>query len=191
MKKLIGILGLAALMAGVAYAPAQAQSLYVEGSAGITTQDQLDWGGGTYDLDDGWNAGVAVGRSNVWTNWDAEVEFSYNEMEYSCCNPNNTNEYRLMANATYNFAAGGFTPYVGGGLGAAWVTYENASGSYEREATVIAYQLIGGVRVPVGERWALFGEYRYQDTFEDPEDAGLEWEHQGHNFAFGARVNLH
>jgi opacity protein-like surface antigen len=128
-----------------------------------------------------------VGR-DIWTNWDAEVELSYNEMEYTCCNPNNTHEYRLMANATRNFSMGGFTPYLGGGLGAAWVTYE--AGGFEAEDTVAAYQLIGGARVPIGDRWGIFGEYRYQGTFGDAEDGGLEWEHNGHNFTFGARVNL-
>lgn len=186
MKKLLGAAGMAALMVGLPFGSASAEGLYIEGSAGITTQDELDWGGGTFDMDDGWNAAFSVGKS-VWTNWDLEAEFSYDEMEYSCCNPNNTQEYRLMANMTYNFAVGGFTPYVGGGLGAAWVTYE---GVFEAEDTVAAYQLIGGARVPLGERWSLFGEYRYQDTFEDAEDGGLEWEHSGHNFAFGARVNL-
>ncbi|MGD9979235.1 MAG: outer membrane protein [Hyphomonadaceae bacterium] len=188
MKKLLSIAGLAALAAAMLTVPAQAQGYYLEGSAGITTQDELGWGGGTYEMDDGWNAGVAVGRQ-MWTNWDVEAEFSYDEMEYSCCNPNNTHEYRLMANATYNFAVAGFTPYLGAGLGAAWVTYETGGG-FEADSTVGAYQLIGGVRVPVGQRWSIFGEYRYQDLFSDAEDGALEWEHKGHNFAFGARVNL-
>lgn len=177
---------MAALMAGLPFNAAQAD-VYLEGSAGVTTQDQLEWGGGDYDMDNGWNAAVAVGTS-VWGHWDAEAEFSYDEMEYSCCNPNNTHEYRLMGNLTYNFAVGGLTPYLGAGVGAAWVTYE--AGSFEAEGTVAAYQLIGGVRVPLGDAWSLFGEYRYQDTLEDPEDDGLEWEHSGHNFAFGARINL-
>jgi opacity protein-like surface antigen len=125
--------------------PAQAQSYYIEAGGGVTTQDELDWGGGTFEMDDGHNFGVAVGR-DMWTNWDAEVELSYNEMEYTCCNPNNTHEYRLMANATRNFSMGGFTPYLGGGLGAAWVTYETGGG-FEAEDTVAAYQLVGGARV--------------------------------------------
>jgi OmpA-OmpF porin, OOP family len=186
MKKLLGIASAAALLAGLPFSAAQADT-YVEGSAGITTQDELDWGGFAYDMDDGYNVGFAIGRS-MWTNWDVEAEFSYDEMEYACCNPNNTHEYRLMGNATYNFSVGGFTPYVGGGVGAAFVTYENSAS--ESEATVAAYQLIGGVRVPLGDTWSLFGEYRYQGTLEDPEDTGLEWEHNGHNWAFGARLNL-
>jgi opacity protein-like surface antigen len=186
MKKLLGIASVAALMVGLSVAPAQAQN-YIEGSAGVTTQDSLEWGGADYDMDDGWNAAISVGRS-MWTNWDVEAEFSYDEMEYSCCNPNNTHEYRLMANATYNFTTGGFVPYLGGGVGASWVTYE--AGGFEAEGTVIAYQLIGGIRVPVGPAWSIFGEYRYQDTFEDAEDSGLEWEHAGNNFAIGARFNL-
>ncbi len=169
---------------------AQAQ-MYVEGSVGVTTQDELDWNSGTYEVDDGWNAALALGHT-MWTNWDVEAEFSYDEMEYSCCNPNNTHEYRLMVNATRNFTLGGLTPYLGAGLGAAWVTYENHGVSpYEYEATEAAYQLIGGVRVPLGDQWSLFGEYRYQDLFGEAEGDGGEWEHSGHNFAFGARMNLH
>lgn len=187
MKKLFGIVSLAALMAGAAFAPAQAQ-MYVEGSAGLTTQDALEWNGTDYDVDDGWNAAVSVGKT-MWTNWDVEAEFSYDEMEYSCCNPNNTNEYRLMVNATRNFTLGGFTPYAGAGLGAAWVNYEN-SGGYEYEATEAAYQLIGGVRVPLGDTWSIFGEYRYQDLFSNAEGDGGEWEHSGHNWAFGVRMGL-
>lgn len=188
-KKLLGIASMAALMVGLPFGSANAEGLYIEGSVGITTQDELEWFGSPFDMDDGWNAAVSVGKS-VWTNWDLEAEFSYDEMEYSCCNPNNTHEYRLMANMTYNFAVGGFTPYVGGGIGAAWVTYDPSGGS-ESDDTVAAYQLIGGIRVPLGQTWSLFGEYRYQDLFEDAEDGALEWEHSGHNFAFGARVNLH
>ncbi len=187
MKKLIGIVGLAAATAGLAFAPAQAQT-YVEGSAGVTTQDSLDWNGTSYDMDDGWNAAVSVGKT-LWTNWDVEAEFSYDEMEYSCCNPNNTHEYRLMANATRNFSVGGVTPYVGAGLGLAWVTYENVSYEYEGDAQA-AYQLIGGVRFPIGDRFSLFGEYRYQGLFEDASGDGGEWDQSGHNFAVGARLNL-
>lgn len=184
MKKLAWAAGAAALFAGMAAAPAQAQNWYVEGSAGITTQDSLDWGGGSYDMDNGWNAAVSVGTS-MWSNWDLEGELSYDRMEYSCCNPNNTHEYRLMANLTRNFAMGGFTPYVGAGLGLARVTYEPSN----LQDTVAAYQLIGGLRVPLGSNWGIYGEYRYQNTFSDPKD-GLEWEHHGNNFAFGVRMNM-
>lgn len=187
MKKLLGIAGLAAAVAGAAIAPAQAQ-IYVEGSAGVTTQDSLSWNGFNYDMDDGWNAAIAVGKT-MWTNWDVEAEFSYDKMEYSCCAPNNTHAYRLMANATRNFTLGGVTPYVGGGLGVAQVTYENVSYDSSGDAQ-LAYQFIGGVRVPIGSQWSLFGEYRYQGLFEDASGDGTEWEHNGHNLALGARLNL-
>lgn len=79
MKKLLGFASAAALIAGLPLSASQA-GVYVEGSAGVTTQDDLEWGGSTYDMDDGWNAGVAIGTS-MWTNWDVEAEFSYNESE--------------------------------------------------------------------------------------------------------------
>lgn len=139
-------------------------------------------------MDQGWNAAISAGTT-MWSNWDVEAEFSYDKMEYSCCNPNNTHEYRVMLNATRNFDMGGpITPYIGAGIGGAWVTYENSSS--ESNGTVAAYQLIAGARWALGDQWSLFGEYRYQANFSDPEDSGLEWEHQGNNLALGVRLNL-
>src|SRR5262245_11790475 len=145
MKKLLGIAGVAALMFG-ASGVAQAGT-YVEGSAGVTMIDSLDWNSSSYDMDNGWNAAVAVGSDSLLSGWNVEAEFSYDKMEYSCCNPNNTHEYRLMGNITHDFSMGGFTPYLGAGLGLAWVTYEYSGGESEGDAQA-AYQLIGGVRVP-------------------------------------------
>jgi OOP family OmpA-OmpF porin len=187
MRKLLRIAAATAALVGMSTGAANAQ-LYLEASAGVTTKDSLEWKGSDYDMDDGWNAAVAVGTT-MWTNWDVEAEFSYDEMEYSCCTPNNTHEYRLMANATRNCALGGFTPYVGGGIGAAWVTYEYGGGESEADVTA-AYQLIGGLRVPLGDRFSIYGEYRYQDLFADAEGDGDEWEHSGNNFALGARMTL-
>jgi opacity protein-like surface antigen len=190
MRKLLGLVGVATLIAGAPTGVAHAQGMFVEGSAGITTQDHLKWGGGTYSMDQGWNASAAIGQS-FWTNWDGEAEFSYDKMEYSCCNPNNTHEYRLMANLTRNFQlAPSWTVYAGGGVGAAWVKYENHSVGYTRSDTVPAWQAIGGVRWAVSPQWSLFGEYRYQDNISNPKDQGLEWEHKANNFALGVRMAL-
>lgn len=185
MKKLLGLVSLAALMTGLSFNSAQAQTWYVEGQVGVTNIEELDWQGGAFDMDDGENYGVAFGRS-MWGAWDAELEWSYDRMDYACCSPNNTHEYRLMANLTRNFALGPVTPYLGGGLGAAWVTYEPS----DVQDTVLAYQLIGGVRLPLGDRFAIFGEYRYHDLFEEADDGGITWDHAGHDFTFGVRLNL-
>jgi len=186
-NKLLGIASVAALMFG-ASGVANAHT-YVEGSAGVTMIDSLDWNNSSYDMDNGWNAAVSVGTDSWLSGWDVEAEFSYDKMEYSCCNPNNTHEYRLMGNVTHDFAMGGFTPYLGAGLGLAWVTYDYGSGTSEGDAQA-AYQLIGGVRVPLSDNFSLFGEYRYQGLFDDAQGDGDTWEHAGHNFAFGARYNL-
>jgi opacity protein-like surface antigen len=188
MRKLLSAAGLAALAFGLSGGAAQAQDFYLEGSVGATFAGELEWNGDDYETDTGWNAAVAAGMG-FGGNWEGEVELSYDRVEYSCCTPNNTREYRLMANVLYNIDAGGVTPYFGGGLGVAWVTYE-ASGAYEDDATVAAYQLIGGVRVPLGDNFSLFGEYRWQDTFENAEGDIDNWEHSGHNLAVGARVKL-
>lgn len=196
MKKLFGLASLASVIAAAAFAPteANAQQFYVEGAYGLVTNDKLDWNGWSYKMDDGDSWSLAAGV-RLWSKVDVELEYSYNEMEYSCCTPNNTNETRLMANATYNFRLGPVEPYAGAGLGFSWVTYESV-GSYKSEADAeFAYQLIGGVRVPIGERWGVFGEYRYQALFDDakgePTMGTVDvWEHEGHNFLFGVRFNI-
>jgi opacity protein-like surface antigen len=186
MKKLAATFSAAALIAGLSAAPAHAHNWYVEGSLGLTTQNNLDWGGASYKMDNGWDGALAVGAS-VTPDWDLAAQFSFDRMAYSCCSPNNTHEYRLMANLTRNFTLGGFTPYVGAGLGMSDVTYHNATSHYTRSDTVGAYQVIAGVRAPVGPKWSVFGEYRYQDTFSDPKSKGLVWQDHSNNFAVGVR----
>ncbi len=182
MKKLLAAAALAVTMGS---GPALAEGMYFEGFAGFTFTDELDWGGGTYDMDTGWNAGGAIGGT-LWGNWEGEFEISYNRMDYSGYS-SDTHEYRFMGNLLYNIATeGNWDPYLGGGLGLASVTYDPG----DTNDSVAAWQLIAGLRVAVSERWSLFGEYRFQDTFSDPEDSGLEWEHSGSNVSFGARVNL-
>ena len=184
MKKLVATVGAAALMAGLSVAPAHAHNWYVEGSLGLTTQSKLDWGSSSYKMDNGWDGAVSVG-TGLGPDWDLAAQFSYDRMTYSCCSPNNTHEYRLMANLTRNFNVGGFTPYVGAGLGFADVTYHNTS--YNRSDTVGAYQIIAGLRAPIAPNWSVFGEYRYQNTFSDPKSKGLDWQDHSNNFALGVR----
>jgi opacity protein-like surface antigen len=74
--------------------------------------------------------------------------------------------YSLMANAWYDFhdvSLGGFTPYVGGGIGVAEVQMGGYLGHpiFEKNETVFAWQVGAGVSMPVADNLALFVDYRY------------------------------
>ena len=186
MNKRLGALAVAGCMAALPVA-ASAQDWFVEGSAGAVANDTLKWGGSSYKTQTGFSGAVAVGRA-INSDWDVAGQVSYDRMVYSCCTSNDTHEYRLMADVTRNFRLGPTAPYIGAGVGIANVTYH--SSSYDRSNTVGAYQIIGGLRVPVSPALSLFGEYRYQNTFTNPSSHGLTWQQHGNNFAVGIRWKM-
>lgn len=76
--------------------------------------------------------------------------------------------YSLMANAWYDFhdlsLPGGFTPYIGGGVGGAQVKIGGKLNSiklYEKNQFVFAWQIGAGASVPVTDDLKLFVDYRY------------------------------
>jgi opacity protein-like surface antigen len=74
--------------------------------------------------------------------------------------------YSVMANAWYDFhdvSLGGFTPYVGGGIGFAEVQLSGQIGHpiFESNDIVFAWQVGAGVSMPVADNVSLFADYRY------------------------------
>lgn len=66
-------------------------------------------------------------------------------------------------------AFGGVTPYVGAGVGLARadITLQEGAIASEVEATGAAASVVAGASVPLGDNWAVFGEY--EGTFTDLE----------------------
>lgn len=62
MNKVLWTVGAAAVLAGLSVAPAQTQNWYVEGAAGIETQNSLDWEHTSYHMDNGPSYALAVGH---------------------------------------------------------------------------------------------------------------------------------
>ena len=175
------------LAAGAITGAAQAQT-YVEGSIGLSAYPDLDWRGLDYEIDQGSAWGLAIGRHFTPT-FSAELEFTHNKGEYTCCNPNNVNADAFMVNGYYRFMPGStFRPYVGGGLGLVTVGYENVA-PYEREDQVFGWQVIGGGEFAVNPNVSLFGEYRFQSA-TGAEDPPTYWDYQSHVFSLGARYTF-
>lgn len=104
----------------------------------------------------------------------------------------------LMANLYYDFAMGGFTPYVGAGVGAAFVDVDyspSGVGIVSDDDTVFAYQVLAGASFDLTENWAIFGQYRYrasEDVSTDVSlfDATLDVENRSSLFEAGVRLRF-
>lgn len=104
-----------------------------------------------------------------------------------------------MANLYYDFNAwSGFTPYVGGGIGAGFVNVDYSPSDVQivdDDATVLAYQVIAGASYDVSDRIELFAQYRYRAT-EDVEtevslfDADLDIENRASVLEAGMRFSF-
>lgn len=185
MKRLIIAAGF--LAASSITTAAQAQT-YVEGTIGLTTYPDLEWGSSDYEVDQGTAWGVALGRHFTPT-MSGELEFTHTYGEYTGFSPNNVTSDALMANGYYRFMPGSrFRPYVGAGVGIVTVGYENVA-PYEREDQVLGWQVIAGGEVAVSTHVSLFGEYRFQSA-TGAEDPPTEWDYQSNVFSLGARYTF-
>lgn len=93
-------------------------------------------------------------------------------------------------------------PYVGVGLGAAYVTLRDVRGSAggipftlaSDSDMVLAYQALGGVAYPITDQIIVEMEYRFL-TMTDPEftdslGASIDVENDSHHFEIGLRLNF-
>jgi len=80
--------------------------------------------------------------------------------------------HTLFANLYYDFETGSaFTPYVGGGIGAAWnytkskgtVIATGASQDYDRDTLGLAWNIGAGCAYSMSDNWKLTAGYRYVD----------------------------
>ena len=175
MRKLLSATAAAALLT----VPAHAEDFYAKLFGGVGfEQDQdftglisgVDTGAGTLETDTGYVVGGAVGY-NVIDNFAIEAEIAYraNEIEGGFVNgtafaiDDDLESLSFMGNVVYTapeFA--GFTPYIGGGAGAARIGFSEAG---ERDY-VFAYQGFAGVSYPITQIVSAGVEYRYFATEE-------------------------
>lgn len=141
-----------------------------------------------FDTDIGWLAGVAVGASFT-DNLRGEVELSTGSLgltdvtitgnvdpadddTYAVTDGSASTTY-LLANLWFDIETGsGFTPYLGGGIGAAYVSAEGGLpvGDVDLSGWGLAYQVGAGVKVDVADNIALDLGYRWKAVV----DAELE-----------------
>jgi len=133
--------------------------------------DAYGWG---YDVttDPGYALGITVG-TKLFDALRLEVELSgthngINELDseyYGDYSPfdGSVNALYLLGNAWYDFdVGGGFTPYLGGGVGVAGVTVDLADWDWKFDGTGFAYQLGAGVKFDVSDSIAVDVGYRFK-----------------------------
>lgn len=107
------------------------------------------------------------------------------------------NKYSLMGNVYYDFLnCSSWTPYVGAGLGYAWVKAKNFDDGKDLDKSVynLAWQAMAGVAYKVNTNWTLDAGYRYADlgrvrkNYGDNDTAKLTL--REHQILFGARYTF-
>lgn len=175
------VAGLAVTAGGAAAQGLAGQSFYVKGFGGLTipqdddfdlnerdTDAEVDTG---FDFDNGYTLGIAGGWSFT-PNIAFELEYAYRNADASLkgldSGSKQTESNAWMANAVYNFTQHGpngqWQPYVGGGLGAADLNYEEiddlAGGDFDSDYN-FAYQVFGGVGYMLNPNMMISGEARF------------------------------
>lgn len=106
----------------------------------------------------------------------------------------------FMANILYDFRADHkWTPYIGAGLGVARVTadFAGAGGTIDGEATLLAFQFIGGLSYDISPSATLFADLRYFRT-QDSEftltaplgNSAVAFQYDGYTLGAGLRFEF-
>ncbi len=165
------------------------------GVSHVTLQDATftdSTGSAEAEFDGGYGIMAALGyRFN--NNFRAEGEISYRHNDVDNVDgtqfSGDAKSWAFMANGYYDFVTGGsIQPYLGAGFGVAHEKIKGDGTAFFADGTdtVLAYQAIAGVAVPVASDTSVGFEYRYFGT-QDPEDDGVETEYGTHNI--GVRLN--
>lgn len=212
MKKTIFAASAAIALMGAM--PAAAADWYAQVNAGMSVDTQADAtatvgsasASADGDLDNGFVVGAAAGAHlGNGLRLEGEALYSSNDLggiDELDVDDVEVNHMGLFANVLYDFQMdGGFTPYIGAGVGFGSITFDVDGDSIHDEGT--AWQIKAGVSYPVNDTLTLDVGYRYlnmasfEETFEDVEidedttaDIGLEFEPTAHILTVGARFKL-
>ncbi|MCF8531922.1 MAG: OmpA family protein, partial [Reyranella sp.] len=163
MKKALMIAAVLAVGPAVAHAEeayVPYEGFYIGAGGGATWALSSNPGVTTYT---GWLAGGKIGYDFIGPRVDLEV--GYGEIGNNVFFPGSavsgrTGQLNVMGNVYYDFMAQErFNPYVGAGLGVAFVDSNSSLGS-----TVFAWQAMAGVKYNIDSSWSVGLEGRYMGT---------------------------
>lgn len=212
MRKVL-LSGVTAAALAVSPAIAAANEFYVSLFAGFSqldsSDDDFDFGGGGgvgFEDEGGLIFGGAAGME-VFPNLRGEVEISFQQFDdldnvYSCCAGDfdfgtSIEALYFLSNLWYDIQVHEFVrPYVGGGIGGAWVEARSsdiAGGGPEDEDVVFAWQLGAGVRVPVMSNVDFDVGYRFKSLvgleLDNVAGSGAAWD-DGNLYSHSATASI-
>lgn len=141
--------------------------------------------------------GAAVGYDFGMGRIEGEIGYSMHDLEASgasVASGGDIDILSLLINGFYDIETKSpVTPYVGGGVGVAFIDIEDVSVSgiviENKNDKVFAYQLGAGIGYAVTDSVTLDFGYRYFAA-SDPDFDGTEAEVSSHNFTVGARFSF-
>ena len=149
----------------------------------------------------GYLVGGAIGM-RFTKNWRAEGELAYrryalDHVTYTTSTTLNgyADAVSLMGNLWYDVPHGGqWTPYVGGGAGVAYATYDNTKSGFKASDTGLIFQLGAGVNWMMTDNISVDVGYRFRGimdlTFSDSTARYTGNNYYGHNVIAGVTVGF-
>jgi opacity protein-like surface antigen len=171
---------------------------YLRGDIGYVINRTPDWSSLDFtpeqSLDDAWVIGLGLGvRANDWLRFDITGDYR-TQADYDV--GGFTSDYEaatLLANVYVDLGTwNGFTPYVGAGVGAGYVSITDVAflGTDIGEASGwgVAWALMAGVAVAVSPNWQVDLGYRYLSIESASLGNGLpDLDQSAHEIRIGAR----
>lgn len=185
-----------------------ADGVYISGNIGLAVLNDADLTSSTvpgvvveteYDIElNVYGAmGFVVGQSRI----ELELGYSVNDIDkvktvgVSVSGNGEVSALSGLFNVFYDIKTdSAITPYIGGGIGAAYIEMDELSVSGvtipdSADDTVFAYQVGGGISYVINNEMTADLGYRYFAT-DDPEFNGVEAEYSSHNVTIGIRFGL-
>ena len=209
MRLSLGLVSAAAILVAGSAAHADRVGPYLSAFGGYVIQPDLDFEDpaatvSELSTDDGWAAGGAMGYDFGRFRVEAEVSYRDNDAEGIDARTasGDLSSLALMLNALYDFEnSSRFTPYVGVGIGAAWLYTDKIRqtnplnpASTTDDDVQFAYQGIVGVKAAITTGLSLFVDYRYFATLDPSYDSNMfgtvDSEYAAHNIMAGLTYNF-
>lgn len=187
----LSLVAITTLLAATSGANAQSFYFGVQGGLNFAHDGEFDGTGLDLAFDTGYAFGVFAGYDmGNQIRLEGELTYRANDMDNLAGIPviGEMTSTAFMANVYYDVTTGGtWTPYIGGGLGGASVTFDSAVSVSE---TVLAYQFIAGVGYSLTPTLVVAFDYRYfgvdTPTFTGP----FEQEYSNSTLMLGIRSSF-
>lgn len=205
MKKKVVIIACCLILGGTSVATAE-QGYYFGFMMGINSLSDSDVAApgvsGEIEYDEGFSGGAFWGYDLGTLRAEAEIRYRAADIDkfknggVTLSGSGDFNALSYMVNGYYDFEnQSPWTPYLGVGIGAATVEYDDLSvagfpvpGS--EDDTQFAYQFILGAGYSLNQRWMFNVNYRYFGTTDLEYSGGTEIEYSAHNILIGFRRNF-